>query len=172
MAAPCYIAFNGISGTTPFTDFPTAVTTGTSTSVAKTMLQVKPGTPKIRIIEWGYSFDATPAAPVKVGLVETGTVFATVTTMNAADIMKYNDATGPASQVVTGTSATGFTASAEGSIAAIRQLAGQHDAAQMFKQQFPLGREPEVNGGSSLRIRVTMGSAAALNMVCYVIWEE
>jgi hypothetical protein len=172
MAAPLYIAYNGTTGTTPFTDFPVAVTTGTSTSAAKTMLQIKPGTPKIRIVEWGYSFDAIPAAPVKVGLIETGTVFATVTTFNAADIMKYNDATGPASQCVTGTSASGFTASAEGTITAERFLAGQHDASQMFKQQFPLGREPEVNGGSSLRIRITMGSAAALNMVCYVIWEE
>lgn len=172
MSAPCYIVFNGASGTSPFTDFPTAVTTGTSTTVAKTMLQIKPGTPKIRIIEWGYSFDAIPAAPVKVGLVETGTVFATVTAYNSADVMKYNDVTGAASQASLGTSASGYTASAEGTITAIRQLAGQHDASQMFKQQFPLGREPEVNGGNSLRVRITMGSASALNMVCYVIWEE
>lgn len=172
MAAPCFIAWNGTTGTTPFTAPPTAVTTGTSTSTAKTMLQIKPGTPKIRIVEWGYSFDAVPAAPVKVELVTTGTVFATVTTLNAADIAKYNDATGPASQVAVGTSASGFTASAEGTITAMRQIAYQHDASQMFKQQFPLGREPEVNGGESLRVRVTMGSAAALNMSCYVIWEE
>lgn len=172
MSAPCYIAYNGIVGTSPFTNPPVAVTTGTSTTTPKTMLQIKPGTPKIRIIEWGYSFDAIPAAPVKVELVETGTVFATVTTLNAADIIKYNDVTGSGSQVSTGTSATGFTASAEGTITAMRTLAYQHDAGQYFKQQFPLGREPEVNGASSLRIRVTMGSAAALNMTCYIIWEE
>lgn len=172
MAAPCFLAYNAVVGTSPFTQTPTAVTTGTSTTVPKTMLQIKPGTPKIRIIEWGYSFDAIPAAPVKVELVETGTIFATVTTLNAADILKYNDVTGAASQVVVGTAATGFTASAEGTIVAMRTLGYQHDAGQYFKQQFPLGREPEINGASSLRIRVTMGSAAALNMTCYIIWEE
>lgn len=172
MAAPCYIAWNGIVGTSNFLNPPISVTTGTSTTAAKTMLQIKPGTPKIRLVEWGYSFDAAPAAPAKVELVETGTVFATVTTLNAADILKYNDVTGPASQVVVGVSATGFTASVEGTIVAMRTLGFQNDAAQYFKQQFPLGREPEANGGSSLRIRVTMGSAAALNMICYAIWEE
>lgn len=169
MAAPCFLAYNS---TVSATGAPVAVTTGTSTTNPKTMLQIKPGTPKIRIIEWGYSFDAIPAAPVRVELVETGTVFATVTTLNSADIIKYNDVTGAASQVTTGTSATGFTASAEGTITAARTLAYQHDAGQYFKQQFPLGREPEVNGANSLRIRVTMGSAAALNMSCYIVWEE
>lgn len=177
MSAPLYIAFNCAAGTTPFTDFPSAQGTGTSTSTARTMLQIKPGSSKIRIVEWGYSFDAVPASPVKVGLVETGTVFnSTMTAFNAADIMKYNDVTGASSLAVTGASASGFmataTSSTEGTITAMRQLGAQHDASQMFKQQFPLGREPEVNAGSALRLRVTMGSAASLNMVCYVIWEE
>lgn len=177
MAAPLYIAFNGIAGTTPFTDSSAAQSTLSATTTARTMLQIKPGTPKIRVVEWGYSFDAIPAAPVRVGLVETGTVFnSTMTAFNAADVMKYNDVTGAASQASLGTSASGYmltaTTSTEGTIVAMRQLAVQHDANQMFKQQFPLGREPEINGASALRIRVTMGSAAALGMICYVIWEE
>jgi len=110
-----------------------------------------------------------PTAVVKVELVETGTVFATVTTIGSG-IRTYNDVTGPASQAVTGTSASGFTASAEGTVTSTRLLAYEHEWNQQFKQQFPLGREPEINGGSSLRIRVT--TATTINMSCYLVWEE
>ena len=167
MAAPCFIAWNGTTGTTPFTAPPTSVATGTTT---KTMLQIKPGSSKIRIIEWGYAFDTVPTAAVKVELIETGTVFATVTTLNSADIVKYNDVSGGSSLAVVGTSASGFTASAEGTITAARTLAYQQEWGQQFKQQFPLGREPEVNAGSALRIRAT--TSTSINMTCYIIWEE
>lgn len=165
MASPTYIAWNSTVGTTAFVD-PVAVTTGTA---LKTMLQIKPGTPKIRIVEWGYSFDVLPTAVVKVSLVEAAAA-ATVTTLNAADIVKYNDVTGPASQVALGTTSTGFTATAEGTLSASRVLAYQHEWGQQFKQQFPLGREPEINGAGILRIRVL--TATAVNMSCYVVWEE
>lgn len=164
MAAPCYIAWNG--DTSALTAAPTAVTTGTS---LKTMLQIKPNTSKIRIIEWGYSFDVLPSALVRVELINTGTVAATVTTMGSG-VRPYNDATGSTSSVAIGTSATGFTATAEGTVVSSRLLAYQHEWGQQFKQQFPLGREPEVNAGDILRIRAT--TATAVNMTCYVIWEE
>jgi hypothetical protein len=164
MAAPLYIAWNG--DTSALTAAPTAVSTGTT---LKTMLQIKPGTPKIRIVEWGYSFDVLPTAVVKVELITTGTVFATVTSIGSG-VLKYNDVTGPASQVVTGTTATGFTSTAEGTVTSSRLIAYQHEWGNQFKQQFPLGREPEVDGSSALRIRAT--TATAVNMSCYVIWEE
>lgn len=171
MAAPCFIAWNGLTGALNGATL-TAVTTGTSTTVPKTMLQVRPGTStKIRVVEWGYAFDAAPAAPVKVELVDCGAIYATVTSASFV-VHKYNDVTGQASQVQIGTSHTGFTGSAEGTVTASRLLGYEYDNAQYFKQQFPLGREPEVNADQSLRIRVTMGSAAALNMICYIIWEE
>jgi hypothetical protein len=89
--------------------------------------------------------------------------------------MKYNDCTGAASINILsgGTNATvtsGFSATAEGTITATRVLAFNEELGQSFKQQFPLGREPEVNAGDYLRIRVTTGTA--INMLCYVIWEE
>lgn len=165
MAAPTYIAWN--ADTSALTAAPTATAT---VNGLKTILQIKPGTPKIRIVEWGYSFDALPAAKVQMELITTGTVFATVTTIGSG-ILKYNDSTGGASQAVAGTAATGFNASAEGTVTASRLLAYQHDLGQQFKQQFPLGREPEVNGGDALRIRCTY-NATTLNVACYVIWEE
>lgn len=164
MAAPTFIMWN--ADTSALTAAPASVATGTA---IKTMLQLKTGTPKSRIVEWGYSFDTVPAAAVKVELIETGTVFATVTTIGSG-IRAHNDVTGPASQAVAGTSASGFTSTVEGTVTASRLLAYQAEWSQQFKQQFPLGREPEINGGSALRIRVTTGTT--INMSCYIVWEE
>ncbi|MFB9925976.1 hypothetical protein ACFORO_12645 [Amycolatopsis halotolerans] len=168
MAAPCYITWNGATSalTGPLAGVATSATSGT----VKTMLQIKPGASKIRIIEWGYSFESTPAAPVRMELIETGTVFATVTAATA--VTAYNDVTGPASLTSLGTAATGYTATAEGTITATRLLAYQEETSTAFKQQFPLGREPEVNAASALRIRATPTSAASVNVTCYLIWEE
>jgi hypothetical protein len=166
MAAPCFITWNGLSNalTAPLAGVATNATT-----TVKTMLQVKAGTSKIRVIEWGYRFLAAPTAPVHMELLETGTVFATVTTGN---ILAYNDSTGPASLCTTGTAATGFTATAEGTITATRLFADTLDVGTYFSQQFPLGREPEINAASCLRIRATPTTAAATTVICYVCWEE
>jgi hypothetical protein len=168
MAAPCFIAWNAVTTalTAPMSGTATSSTSGT----VKTILQIKPGGNKIRVVEWGYIFTSTPAAPVTMELIETGTVFATVTTESA--VTNYNDTTGPASQVSVGTSATGFNASAEGTITATRLLAQTYDTATYFKQQFPLGREPEVQNAYSLRVRATPNTSAATTVLAYVIWEE
>jgi len=177
VSAPCYVAYNSASGSASTTTAaPPALTfqpTGTS---ARSMLQIKPGTPKIRIVEWGYSFDVVPTALVKVSLVTTDTTLMTMNTALAAgDVMNYNDVSGVASQIVTGsTSGSAFNTgtATETTIAAnkMRYLAHRGEWGQSFAQQFPLGREPEVNGGFSLRICVT--TATTINMSCYVVWEE
>lgn len=169
MAAPCFITWNAV--TSDLASGPmTGVTTSATSGTPKTVLQVKPGSNKIRIVEWGYAFTTLPVAPVEVELIETGNVFATVT---AGSIANYNDVTGPASQATTGTAATGFNASGEGSITATRLLAYNLDESTLpFKQQFPLGREPEVENGFSLRIRVTPTSSASLVVAAFITWEE
>lgn len=169
MAAPVFIAWT--ADTSALTGPIATVATSSTSGTVKTLLQVKPGGNKIRIVEWGYGFDANPAAPVRVELIETGTVFATVTTIGSG-ILKYNDTTGPASQAVAGTSATGFNASNEGSITASRLLGYSYDTSLYFKQQFPLGREPEINAGSALRVRATPTTSVAVNMYAYIVWEE
>jgi hypothetical protein len=137
----------------------------------KTILQLKPGAGKVRVVEWGYGFDAAPAAPMRVELVETGVVFATVTTIGSG-ITKYNDVSGAASAATAGVAATGFNATVEGSVTASRLLGFNYENGIYFKQQFPLGREPEVNAVSSLRIRATPTASVAQNMFCYIVWEE
>ena len=160
-----YLVENGVM---PTTAARVAVTTGTA---IKTMLQLKPLVP-LKIYEWGVSFNAAAlAVPIVVELIETGTVFATVTTLAEADVTKLdNPASNLAADVMSfGTTATGFTASAEGTITAVRSLdATQYISvlSQPFKFQFPLGTEPLVTRASCARIRVT--AAAAVNCYCYL----
>jgi hypothetical protein len=166
MAAPCFISWNANTSAlaSPMVGTASSATAGT----VKTLLQVAP-LKLIRVVEWGYIFASIPAAPFQMELVETGTVFATVT---AGSISNYNDVTGSVSSATTGVNATGFNASAEGTIVATRLLAQTEDNALYFKQQFPLGREPEVGAGAALRVRGTPSTAAAVTVLCYVIWEE
>lgn len=159
-----YIAWNGATGALTAALVP--VTTGTT---IKTMLQIKPTT-NISIIEWGYRFDVMPTALVSVQLITTGTVAATVTAHVAAGIHPYDDAGAPASAVTLGTTSTGYTSSGEGSVTSTRLLGYNPELAQSFTQQFPLDREPGVVSTDYLRIRAT--TATAINMVCYVVWEE
>lgn len=143
------------------------VTTGTA---IKTLLQLKPFNP-MKITAWGISFDGFAAAlPIPTELVETGTVFATVTALADADIAKLDgtDATAPSIAGLTlGTSATGFTASAEGTITASKV----YDAQQLpptapYIYQFPLGQEPKLIAGNAYRIRTKAGTA--VNALCWI----
>lgn len=151
------------------------VATGTS---IKTMLQVLCLVP-MRIVEWGWSGDASAAAtPGQVELIDTGNIAATVTASVAADITQYDEAAmlfnSNSTFFTLSTSGTGYTASAEGSITAVRNLAGPQQIAgtNEFVQQFPLGYRPVVPGTSSnkiMRIRNTFGTS--VNAYCYVIVE-
>lgn len=169
MAAPCFIIWN--SDTSALTGPPPLTATSAVSGTVKTILQIKTGAAKARVVEWGYGFDTNPSAPVRVELVETGTVFATVTSIGSG-IIRYNDVTGAASDFAAGVNATGFNATAEGTVTASRLLGYNYDNGLFFKQQFPLGREPEVNANSALRIRATPTSAVAVNMWTYVIIES
>jgi hypothetical protein len=166
MAAKIYKAFNGPS---PTTAAQVPVTTGTA---IKTLLQIAtPSTEMLRVIEWGISFDGSAAAtPIRCELIDTD-VAATVTAHVAAGIVKLNAPNDVASLVTLGTAATGYTATAEGTITASRVLDCQFVApTAQYLIQFPLGREPEVAVSRFLRVRVT--AAAAVNAYCYICWEE
>lgn len=164
-----YLLTNGAMQTTAAMP---PVATGTS---IKTLLQFQPSATVVaKIIEWGISFDGSAAAtPGKVELIETD-VAATVTAFVANDITKFDsDALGGGNQttnlIQVGTANSGYTASAEGSITATRDL----DAPQLiapvnqFIKQFPLGREPVIQISKFARIRVTFG--ASVNAYCYMI---
>lgn len=136
----------------------------------KTVLQVAtPSTQDITIVQASISFDGVAAAnePVIWDLIETD-VAATVTTLTPE---KYSDPNAPASLCVGGASATGYNASAEGTIAASRLLGGGELHPQAGDRlQLPLGREPGVGVSKFCRIRVLAPNA--VNCVPELIWEE
>lgn len=147
---------------------------GTGTTI-KTMLQVKASaTLPFKIVEWGCSFDGSSAAtPGKVELIETD-VAATVSALANADITKLDGEALACGDVTTnliqvGTTATGYTATGEGTIAAIRNLDGPKflPPTNPYEKQFPLGREPLVQVSKFARIRVTFGTG--VNMYCYMV---
>jgi FlaG/FlaF family flagellin (archaellin) len=165
-----YKIFNGPA---PTTAAQVAVATGTS---IKTLLQIKPG-PRVvaRVKEWGISFNGSAAAtPGRVELCVTD-VAATVTAHVAAGIHKIDsralaagDPTTDAFEV--GTTATGYTSSGEGSIAAVRQLDVQFIApTNQYIFQCPLGLEFIINPGEFGRVRVHFG--ASVDAVTYVLLE-
>lgn len=149
------------------------VTTGTA---IKTLLQVKPGATQVaRIVEWGISGDASAAATPGIIELCVTDVAATVVAHVAAGIHKYDSAALAGGDPTTnmfsvGTTSTGYTASGEGSITAVRMLDAQLIApTNQFVLQFPLGREAIINPAEFLRIRVKL--AAAINALCYVLIE-
>lgn len=158
------------NGPMPTTAAQAPVTTGTA---IKTLLQLKPFN-TIKIVEWGVSFDGSAAAtPIKVELLDTGTVFGTVTASADADVAKMGsveDAVSSVAALTLGTSATGYTCTSEGSITSVRMFDPQLIAPTgQYVKQFPLGREPKGIIGNAIRIRVTAG--AAVNAYCYIIFE-
>jgi hypothetical protein len=168
-----YIVYNGPMVTTAQ---PTTVTTSTS---IKTLLQLKPAANfDIKVIEWGISFDGSAAAtPGTVELIDTGTVFGTVTAFAAADVMTFDDPNAPANTAGSSgvplnlsTTASGYTCTSEGSITTTRLGDVQLIAPTgQYVKQFPLGREFGVKAGNCLRVRVKF--AAAINALCYVVFE-
>ena len=166
-----YKIFNGAS---PTTAAQVAVTTS---AVIKTLLQVKASATKpFKIREWGISFNGSAAdTPINCELLQTGTVFATVTAHVAAGIVEIDGESLLAGDQTTnlfpvGTTATGYTSTAEGSITATRVFDCQLIApTNQYVYQFPLGTEPVVEISSALRIRVTAGTA--VDAICYVLVE-
>ncbi|MEU7861207.1 hypothetical protein [Nonomuraea sp. NPDC049141] len=164
---PLFWAANGAMATTAELQ---PVTTGTA---IKTMLQIAtPATKTLRVVEWGISFDGSAAAtPIRCELIDTN-VAATVTAHIAAGVQPYDDpASALASAMTLGTAATGYTATAEGSITATRTGDVQLVApTQQYVKFWPLGREFRVAASRFLRVRVK--AAAAVNAYTYVVWEE
>lgn len=156
-----------------------AVKQPTGTAI-RTMLQLAPAVP-MRVIEWGCSFDGTTAAtPGVIELVDTSTVFATVSTAySAADIQTWGDPNAPANTAGVsgtpfnlGTSLSGFATAAgtEGTITTTRMLDLQLVApTNQYVKQYPLGREPEVPAGHALRVRMTFGTT--INTLIYLVVE-
>lgn len=165
-----YLIGNGLTPTSSAAF--AAVASGTG---LKTLLQVKPGTTQfLKIIAWGISFDGSAAAtPGKVELIETDVAATSLSASVAGDITKVDAEALAAGDPTTnifavGTSATGYTAGAEGSIAATRYLDGPQLLAPTgsYYFQIPLGQEPVIQPSKFARIRVLFGTT--VNVFCWM----
>lgn len=155
-----------------------AVTTGTA---IKTLMQVKPSSTKpLKIVEWGFKCDAPSASALAVVELIEVDVAATVTAYGANDLHKLDAEALMAGDLTTnliqvGTSASGFTGTAEGSITALRFFDGilqtiPSSNGYEYVKQFPLGREPFIQIDKFLRIRTHFG--VAVNAICYVTLSD
>lgn len=177
MAAKSYTIYNSAQATTAA---PVKQPTGTA---IRTMMQLAPaaGYP-MRIIEWGCSFDGSAAAtPGQVELFAC-TVAATMSTAyGTADVQPFGDPNGPVNTSGTsgvplnlGTAKSGFATAAvtEGTVANYRGFDLQMIApTNEYVKQFPLGREPELNGAATveyLRVRMTFGATVNAYVYCIV----
>jgi hypothetical protein len=150
-----------------------AVATGTS---IKTMLQIAtPSTRQMQLISWGYTLSAPPGSGTGlIELIQTD-VAATVTAHSASGVQPL-DPNAPASLMTLGTSATGFTATVEGSTTAVRtfdadQVSATAGAQSMnYDYQFMPDERPIMAVSKFLRVRATF--AASVNLLCWVVWDE
>jgi len=169
------ITYRVWNGPAPTTTVLAPVTTGTS---IKTMLQLAPGI-DIIVTDWGCSFGGdAAAAPGSVELIDTGTVFATVTAYGTGDVQPQNNPYAPANTsgstgvpLQLGTALSGYTSTAEGAITSGR-LGGSEQIAptNQYWKQLPLGREFGVKAGDCLRVRMLFGTA--VSALCYVEFEK
>jgi len=144
-----------------------------TSAAAKSVLQVAvPSTTDIRILGWGISFDGvTPTDPA--GIVElfdcTASTLATVTALSPD---KFRSSTAPASLCVSGTTATGYNATAEGTLTAYRPLDIQEVHPQTgYSLWFPQGGTgPGIDASHQIRIRTTF--SVTINCIPWVVWEE
>jgi hypothetical protein len=157
----------------PTTAAMSAVATGTS---IKTMLQIAtPSTRQIQLISWGYTLSTLPGAVGTIELIQTD-VAATVTAHVAAGVQPL-DPNAPPSLMTLGTSATGFTATVEGSITATRVF--DTDQIPIASGEVPLNYDyqwmpderPIIAVSKFLRVRATTPTSG-VNMLTWVCWDE
>jgi hypothetical protein len=127
----------------------------------------------MRVREWGISFDGSAAATPGIIELCVTDVAATVTAHAAAGstsstLRRWRRAIRPPTCSASGTTSTGYTASGEGTVGAVRQGDVQLVApTNQYVFQFPLGAEFLVNPAEFMRIRVKFG--AAINAICYIL---
>ena len=153
---PEYIVFNAA---VPTTAVMTTVSTGTA---IKTLLQgTAASTRAMRILEWGITFDGTPAA-VQCELIQTTTVAGGTPTAVTPTLMDSADAA---------LSTWGFSPGTEGTIVATtRVYDSQILSTNNYQKVWELGQEPVVAASQVIRIRVD--AVTAVNALCWCRFTE
>lgn len=150
-----------------------SVSTGTA---IKTMLQLAtPSTRQIQLISWSFTLDDPPGADAVIELLQTD-VAATVVAHAASGVQPL-DPNAPASLLTLGTSATGYTASAEGTttasrvfdVVALSSVSGE--SLLTYTYQWMPDERPIVAVSKFLRVRATT-LTTAVDLRCKITWDE
>jgi hypothetical protein len=140
-------------------------------ATTKTVLQLAtPSTTDIRIAAWGVSFDGSSGTAVPgICHLMYGDVAATVTAM---DPDRYESELDPASLCVGGTALSGYNASAEGTMTAIRYIAPpeQVHPESGYEVWFPDDKRAKVPASKFIRVRCKF--PAIVNVIPWIIWSE
>lgn len=158
------------NGPMPTTAAQAPLATGTA---IKTHQQLAtPSSCTLQVVAFGVEFAAALTAPATIELIETD-VAATVTAHVAAGVQPYGaQSIGGASSLTLGTAATGYNASAEGTITATRY--GKYKVlpigASEFEWEWTPGREFVVQRSKFCRIRISTG--VTINVLTWCIWDE
>ena len=158
-----------------------APTTAAQASVAlasgvKTLLQLAtPADMQIRLVGWGYSIDSTPPGIVEMELIGAD-VAATVTAHVSGGVVNL-DPNGAATRLTLGTSATGFTATVEGTIGTSRVFgarkvglaAGNTDL--NYDWLWPYQTGPVIAVSKFVRVRSTATSTTPTALT-YIIFDQ
>lgn len=153
-----------------------AVTTGTT---IKTMLQLAtPTTRQCQVMAWGFSIDDPPGADSVIELMATD-VGATITQHVASGIQPL-DPNAPASLMdISGVTKSGYSASAEGAIAATRvfdavslsSVSAEAAAGMVYAYQFMPDERPIVGVSKFLRVRA-FTPTTAVDLRCWFVTDE
>lgn len=165
-----YICWNGPAPTTA------AFSPGATGTAIKTMLQIAtPSTRQIQLISWGYQVAAASTSANVIELIQTD-VAATVTAHVASGVVSL-DPNMPPSLVTLGTSATGYTASAEGTTTASRLFDYDRiaptasESAKRYTKVWMPDERPIIAVSKFLRVRTTFATSSS-TFACFVVWDE
>ena len=169
-----YQCWNAI---TPTTAAMAASSTGTS---IKAMLQIStPSTRQIQVLSWGYNLSAAPASGTgQIELIQVDVAASGGTTHVAAGLQQL-DPNAPNSLMTLGTANTGYSFSTLNSPTVSRTFdqsivpattASAGVSLLDYEKDFMPDERPIVAVSKFLQVRVTF--SAAVNMLCYVVWDE
>jgi hypothetical protein len=151
-----FIVFNAA---VPTTAVMVPVSTGTA---IKTLLQgTAASSRRLMIVEWGITFDGTPAA-VQCELIQTTTVAGGTPTAVTPTLLDAADAA---------LSTWGFSPATEGTVVATtRVYDSQILSTNNYQKVWELGAEPVVAASQVIRIRVD--AVTAVNALCWIRFAE
>lgn len=152
----------------------TNVAAGTSYATgAKCMIQLDvPASMRVRIVEYGLSFDGSVAAtPATVELVQASAASTMSTAHTASTVVTVGEGAGT-SRLNYGTTAdTGYGNGAITTNTTEKTFDSQYiSPTGQYVKQWPLGREPMSDADSFVQLRIN--TSATVNAIAYVTFEE